>query len=170
MAQFNASVRNWDQADKYIGLKPARPIGHNTKLIRRDDGAISVQYHNTNVVVYLPAGLVDPRPATTLHDGGWKTSTTKERINAFCPAGFTVWQARGVWTLNRRGDQPASWTYTDGITILENGEVFNAGPEDENEKAKKLTARINKYSKDYATALVNGEIPSPSNRECCSAT
>lgn len=166
MAQFSTTVRNWDQANEFLGLKPERPIGHNTRIIRRDDGVIYVKYHESAVVKYFPVGMVDGGAATILDSCGWKTITTKERLNAFCPAGFNIWQERGVWTLSRRGERPETWTFADGITIMQNGDVFNAGPANEKERIKKLVKRINEYAHTYAQALVEGQIPAPSSGDC----
>jgi hypothetical protein len=163
MTNFNASVRTWQDADNYLGTRDKRTIGHNTILARRDDEAISVKYHNSAVVVYFA-----PKDdcLVTLNSCGWRTMTTKERINEFCPSGFSVYQERGTWTLSRRGENPESFTFADGITIDTYGRVFNAGPANEKERVKKLTQQIRKYANAYSAALIAGQVPEPSNGDC----
>lgn len=162
MTNFNRTIRTYDQANEYLGLKPRRPISHNTDIVRRDDGAIQVKYHGSPVVTYLPAGEAQGGPVTLLDSCGWRTPTTKERINAFCPAGFHVWQERSVWHLSKGSWQDnASWTFADGITIDSYGQVFNAGPTNEAQEVKKLVNRIRKYAKHYAQELVEGKLEAP---------
>ena len=165
MTQFKASIRWFDEAQAYLGSRTRATLGHNTVLERRDDGWIQVKYHGSPVVTYVPPKECDPQPAVILSSCGWKTLTTKERINAFCPAGFRVYQERSVWYLSSHPLQH-SWTFADGITILANGTVVNAGPENEGDRIRKLTARINKYAHEFARALVDGKIPAPDSGDC----
>jgi len=64
-----------------------------------------VRYHATNVVTFLPGGR------TVLRDGGWKTVTTKARMNA-CGFGVHV-GAGGYWWV-------AGHLYVDGIVLDRN--------------------------------------------------
>jgi hypothetical protein len=36
----------------------------------------------------------------TLFDGGYRTTTTKDRLNKFLPTGYGVYQAKKVWYLS----------------------------------------------------------------------
>ena len=64
-----------------------------------------VRYHATNVVTFLPNG------GTILRDGGWKTVTTKARMNA-CGFGVHV-SASGYWWVEDH-------LYVDGIVLGRN--------------------------------------------------
>jgi len=170
MTQFNSTVRSYEAARVYLGDKPERPIGHNTRLVRRDDGAIQVKYHGSPVVTYMPAEMVTGGPVTILNSCGWLTLTTKERINAFCPPGFSVYQERGTWHLTGRNietyEHLGNWTFADGITIDSYGQVFNAGPANQDKMNRKLAATIRTYAKKYAAELANGNIPEPNAGDC----
>jgi hypothetical protein len=67
------------------------------------DGVV-VRYHGHAIVI------LHPDNSTTLADCGWRTSTTKERLNLFAPYGVRVWQEKGVWYYSvRDNDVPKVW-------------------------------------------------------------
>ena len=66
----------------------------HTKVTRKGDGELRVAYHNTDVVVVHANGNI------TLDTGGWRTLTTKTRMNQASNQfglGFQVHQAKGQW-------------------------------------------------------------------------
>lgn len=65
-----------------------RPLNNNTVAVKRGE-AVAIRLHRTDVVVYHADGTV------TLNSGGWKTTTTKSRINRFSP--FYVRQQSFDW-------------------------------------------------------------------------
>ena len=63
------------------------------------NGRITVVYHNTMVVDVTPEHI-------TLDTGGWKTATTKLRMNqasAQFNLGYSVYQQKGQWFVSYRG-------------------------------------------------------------------
>ena len=66
--------------------------------IQQDAGAVRVQYHDTVVARRAPDGLV------TLDTGGWRTVTTRLRMNQFanefCGGRFHVHQHKGAWEVS----------------------------------------------------------------------
>lgn len=72
-----------------LGLREERKIGHNTHLVRMDDG-VGIVYHHTPVVEYGRNGGI------WLNFGGWPTSTTRDRMNQCLPARFGVVQHDGA--------------------------------------------------------------------------
>ena len=56
-----------------------------------------VRLHKTNVVTFHSDGSI------VLDSGGWKTVTTKDRINCALPPGWSVYSTRGVWYLSQSG-------------------------------------------------------------------
>lgn len=68
-----------------------RKIDNNTTAYIEYDGSVSVELHSTKVVVLYPNGLVK------LNSGGWRTNTTKDRINKYSPV--KVYQRKHVWYL-----------------------------------------------------------------------
>jgi len=68
-----------------------RKIGNNTYAYIQTDGSVAIELHGTNVVVIYPDDSV------MLNSGGWRTSTTKDRINKYSPV--RVYQKNYEWFL-----------------------------------------------------------------------
>ena len=86
-------IQSYADAATYLGNKTDRPAGKkNTRVRRIDADTIGIVLHNTYVVTYHADGRI------VLKTGGWKTVTTKQRINQFSPA--RVHQANFQWFAN----------------------------------------------------------------------
>jgi hypothetical protein len=69
--------------------------------IRREGNDMCVRYHNTDVVRFD-----DPRLKIVLNTGGWKTATTKTRMNQASNQfglGYQVSQKKGDWFVDYKG-------------------------------------------------------------------
>lgn len=66
-------------------------VANNTRLLRHPDGTITLRYHRTDIVTYLPDGNLQ------LRTGGWQTSTTKDRLNLALGARGNILQSNHVW-------------------------------------------------------------------------
>lgn len=148
-----------------------RPLENNTTLHRREDGSLAVQLHNTDVVTYLPDGRI------RLDSGGWKTRTTKDRINRFAPV--WLWQEDGSWYVtnkHRRNEAidrtgkvwRASYVpFVDGMILGPNGglpdkdEILSDTPNTRQEREKIAT-----YTREFVEALERGEVPLPGPGDC----
>lgn len=67
---------------------------HKTSVFTLDDGALCVVYHNTSVVKKKPDGSIE------LNTGGWRTATTKLRMNQASNQfglGYCVYQKDFDW-------------------------------------------------------------------------
>jgi hypothetical protein len=130
----------------------SRKIANHTTLHRIDDSTIAVQLHSTDVITFHEDGRI------VFDSGGWKTSTTKERMNSFSPARIS--QSRGSWTISIG---TVSANFADGITWT--GKRWtNTG--DDPSKAVKLAKRAAKFARDYMSAFDAGKVPAPSNVDC----
>jgi hypothetical protein len=69
----------------------ARKVGNNTYAEIEYDNSVSIRLHGTAVVRFYPNGLVK------LNSGGWRTHTTKKRINKYSPV--KVYQKKYEWYL-----------------------------------------------------------------------
>ena len=126
-----------------LGSRQSRKIANNTYLKQRGE-AIAVMLHETDVVTFEKNGTI------ILNSGGWKTSTTKDRINQYSP--MIVNQRKGIWYVNN------VTVFFDGITI-KNQKILNCSKAP---KAKK----IKKYVDDFMTALKNNKVEKPSGGDC----
>jgi len=81
-----------------------RKIGNNTYAERCVDQfgkpAIAVRLHNTRVVIHTAYTV-------QFNSGGWLTVTTKDRMNAWCGPGITVYSDRGTWMVRLHLSQSA---------------------------------------------------------------
>lgn len=158
------TIRNYEQAAQYLGTKAERPLENNTRIRRRDDNAIVIRLHSTDIITYFPAEAVNP-PVIVLNSGGWLTSTTKARLNTYGPPAFRIWQERGQWKLYN-WETLESWPWAEGITIDAAGVVYNAGDLGETERIRLLNRDVRKYVKGFVTALLAGKIPAPGAGDC----
>jgi hypothetical protein len=164
MAITLARVRRYREAADFLDGREVRKIAHNTYLERRPTGsAITVRFHFSDIVTYTPEG------STILDSHGYRTFTTKDRINDFCPEGFGVYQDHGAWYLWRRAQADraeSKWGFADGLVIDRDGNVTGAESAEAQAAAKALGRRIRDYARGYVKALQAGEIPAPGPGDC----
>ena len=75
-------------------------IGKVATRVQKGDGITRVTYHSTDVVTVYPNGKI------VLDSGGWRTNTTKLRMNQASQElglGFNVWQRLGNWYVDIDG-------------------------------------------------------------------
>jgi hypothetical protein len=84
-----------------------RKIAHNTYALRLPTH-FAIKYHSTHVLVFHPDGRV------VFNTNGWRTSTTKLRLNKFGPPHTYVHQHKFNWFITTdAGTEP----FYDGITL-----------------------------------------------------
>lgn len=164
----------------------SRTIGNNT-VARLDDSAqcaacrhgegtceasgtcpepdVVIRLHATDIVRLKPDG------SATFNAGGWRTSTTKERMNEVLRTyGAGISQDRGAWTLwTHYGDGRKPYGFRDGITVrrLKNGKVRVSGYEPNGaERTKRRRAKIRKFATEYVRRLRARELPAPGGGDC----
>lgn len=100
----------FEDAKNKLGKRPSRKLENNTYLEACPDGSIGVRLHATHVVKLYTDGTYE------LSSGGWKTLTTKERINSYAPV--AVCQKKGRWYLNGSD-------FYDGIRVDSEGNIIS---------------------------------------------
>lgn len=130
-----------------------RKIANNTYLERRSDNKIAIRLHNTDILTFSPNGDI------TLDSGGWKTVTTKARMNDYLPC--RIWSERGVWYVHLNGTKVP---YADSMVIHSDGTI--TGQAEDPQGVMKLKRRIARYSQAFIEAFIAGEVPVPSNGDC----
>ena len=94
-----------------IRAKPIRKVRPNTFEINNPDGSRTIRFWNTDIATFAPDGSV------TLNSGGYRTFTTKDRINlVLAPLGFALFQERHAWFVLNRADGSRQ-TFTDGMRL-----------------------------------------------------
>lgn len=136
-----------------------RKIANNTYLERRGEN-IAVHLHSTDVLTFHPNGDVQ------FDTAGWKTVTTKQRMNKFQNVA-RIWSDKGVWYV-RVGTQWQDNTepipYADGLIVHSDGSVTGQG--EDPARMLKLKRKIKSFVSEYMEAFSAGNVPAPSNGDC----
>jgi hypothetical protein len=154
----------WADADIRLGKRASLNIGWHTRLLRYDDGRIVVRYHDTDVVTYLP----DDR--TVLRSGGWKSQTTKRRIEDYSRA--RVWSIGGIWyvqgptTAGPHSARTPGHLFAEGVTIRPDGTVTKAGTLADKVRESALRAKVKAYAARYFDVLKAGKMNTPGPGDC----
>lgn len=158
----NQNVKNYEQALQYLNGKKERPFAHNTRIesdsLNLGHEVITIKYHGNPIVNIYPDYV-------SYSSCGWKTITTKECINWFLPDGFALWQEKSVWYISDRNTN-SRHIFIDGICIDKFGNVSNAGSPSEFDDTKLKIKQIKKFVDGYISALISGEVPTPSGGDC----
>lgn len=149
------NIQSRTDAEAYLGTKTERPLANNTRIRRDPDGVIHVRLHDTDVVSYLPDG------SCVLDSGGWRTYTTKDRMNAFGPASVYVWQEDGEWYVSNRQRYVG---FRDGMRIGPRGGLPTPGKNGNGNH--KLRKEIRAYAGRFVDALFRGEVGLPDGGDC----
>ena len=142
-----------------------KKIGNNTYARFESNleySPIIVKYHNTDIVYLQPDNSV------ILFTNGFRTPTTKERLNWSMPHGLFVFQDHSIWYVgNRNMPKENLKIFADGIAVYPDGyiEYTQDKPIDIN-KFKKQKAKIDKYVNKFITALKTGKVETPSGGDC----
>ena len=159
---------NYQEAnEKLTGrCKQRRKVGNNTYLERRENAAIALHLHSTDVVTFHLDGAI------VLDSGGWRTPTTKDRINGALGGDkrrFSLSQENGTWFLfdrdaGKHGEAVA--VYQDGMRILSDGKLAGHLPLSTYKESLKLRRRVQRFAGAYLKAMEAGKVPAPSNGDC----
>lgn len=136
-----------------------KPLSNNTRLYNRGK-YFAVRLHQTDIIEIHPDHYV-------LHDGGWKTVTTKARINEYSPA--RVYTEKGIWYLpkNERFDNNRT-VYFDGIELYADGNPRNAKPDNGTtaKRKAKLDRTVARYIKGFLADIAANGLKDPDNGDC----
>lgn len=116
----------YQQADEYLGKKLNRPAGsgRNTRMVRNSGvpgDSIHLKYHNTYILTWYQDGRIE------LNTGGWRTVTTKSRINEFLgrESEWSIFQKNFEWFLSNHSSNPAQVIpFYDGVILYLDGKVY----------------------------------------------
>jgi hypothetical protein len=165
---MKTTYQNWN--DRLTGrCKDRRKVANNTYLERRAAtftikgkttgiGSIALKLHNTDIMTAYPDNTV------TLNTGGWRTITTKARMNDFLPFG-RIYQKDSIWYLSLGN---VDHVYDDGIELSETDYTvsYTGEPPADPKATRKIKRTIRKFSNDYISALLAGNVPAPSGGDC----
>ena len=143
---------NYQNAKDTLKARSSKKLENHTYLLPGGD-SFAVRLHATDVVIINPDGTY------TLNTGGWRTSTTKDRINNYTPA--RIYQVKGLWYM-RDGS-----LYYDGMTIDAAGAPLKPQRADSAEKYKKQVDKdVSKYIKGFIDDMKTNGLQDPSGGDC----
>lgn len=144
--------------DGIEGVTRSKKAARNTVQYWLVDGTECIKYHDTVVVMKAPDGVI------TLNSGGFRTVTTKDRIEEYGHVSIT--QRNGIWYM------PDGSEFYDGIQVViepvKEGEyrrrckIISDVKEADDSKVKKMKARIKKY----CNIITPKKLPYPDNGDC----
>lgn len=132
-----------------IKATKAKIVKRNT-FERHDNGETIIRLHGTDIVRKTKDGRV------VLNSGGWKTVTTKDRMNDHLPAGYRLSQCGGAWSIN-------GVPYFDGISIPDDIKTPKRKGESTATREAALRKQIRKFVCDVP---LKGPFPVPGNGDC----
>ena len=111
---------NYEQATALFDTArcPARgkPIANNTRLHATHDGGYEVRLHGNRIITITPMGW-------QVFNCGWKTVTTKERLNRYLP--FTIMQRDFEWFIHT---PQGTFPFINGMFVEMDGVVHGTYP------------------------------------------
>jgi hypothetical protein len=150
-------TKNYNRAESQLTgrCKNRRKIGNNTYLERRN-GYIAVKLHNTDIIEFHP-------DKTVLTSSGWRTVTTKARLNEFAPV--SIYQHKGTWYIGEWQNNGNRILFIDGMELDPDNNPVDPQYEnkDRQKNQRELIAEIKAYAKLCAD---NCPIPLPSGGDC----
>lgn len=133
-------------------MKRYKIVG-NTYEFENEIGDRIIQFYDTEIVTFKKNGDI------VLNSGGYRTPTTKERMNSVLKD-YYIEQSNNIWYIHRRITKETVPFY-DGI-VLKVGKPLPNNTKIE-DKTKVIVAKINKFVNKLDKMK---EIPIPSNGDC----
>lgn len=141
-----------------------RKIANNTFRYSTTEGCNVIRLHLTDIATQLANGSV------RLNTGGWKSVTTKDRINGalgdFGLGDFYVYSSKGQWFVGKRPEHVDAIPFTDGMILPDAWNDPDARAEAHRQGvAAKL---LKKAIRDFVNTTITdgGELPQPSGGDC----
>lgn len=110
----------YNQAIEKLGNREQKKIANNTYLVRRNDGTVAIRLHATDILTFRPDGTV------VLRTNGWRSITTKARLNEYLGWGVGITQKDYTWYWTIPGVCPTRVEVQEGDIVAPDGRVMHA--------------------------------------------
>lgn len=152
-----------DWLNGQLKKRASKKLDRNTYAQRREDGGVDIRLYDTIIASYAQDGTI------TLNSGGWRTATTKSRIDNYIPNCFRLMQENSIWYVQKShpGIPWREWRkypFSDGMTIGPMGGIHTDNSADK--KSIRLKKKINAYIDGFMVQLKAHKIPAPSGGDC----
>lgn len=124
-------------------------VDRNTLEITYNNGDRAIRLHDTDIAIFKINGDI------ILNTGGWKTTTTKDRLNKFTP--FSISQNKGIWYIND------IIVFYDGMILDNKGKLKSKIVNVDFKKINKIKKDISKYISLIDTIEI---LPIPNDGDC----
>ena len=131
-------------------VKNSKFIANNTLRINYNDGSSAIRFHNTDIITFRTDNKI------VLNSGGYRTLTTKERINKFAPV--QLYQNKGLWYINNGS------LFYDNCVINSEGKLISKPLQ--NDKIEAKVKKLKKQISDYCNLITKENLPVPSPGDC----
>lgn len=125
-------------------------IANNT-VEYHQTGKRVIRLHQTDIITFHKNHII-------LNSGGWKTITTKDRLNRFQSL-CNIYQGKGIWYAKTKTGMES--VFYDGIKILNTGRIIK--PKQDDKRTARLIRQINAYCKKLSGLKT---LPEPSQGDC----
>jgi hypothetical protein len=144
----------FSQCQQILGNRKTKKLSNNTYLRQESDNLFYVKFHDTDII------CIHPDNTQVIDCNGFRTKTTKERVNEFSFA--RILQEKGIWYL------PGKVEYFDGIRVAFNGEIVGnvSGCNEYNEKSKAWDKLVKEYIDGFCKDALQNGIGVPDKGDC----
>ena len=154
-------MNKWEAQTLFCTAKDkakGKPIANNTRLFKRGED-YAVRLHNTDVVT------IHSDDTYTLNTGGWRTVTTKERINRFSPA--RVYSDKKVWLVKTGFGEYGGSLFEDGMKVTKRGVALEYNdPAEGFALQRKLDNLVRNYINGFCKLIESKELKDPDAGDC----
>lgn len=144
-------MKTYNEALAVLKNRATKKLARNTYLVR-DGKTVHVRLHASNVVSYLPSGAV------RVSSGGYRTRTTKDRINSYSPANIS--QVNGSWYCGA-----ARVPFADNMEF-KGGRIAGAARPSDTAKNDRLKKAIKAYASKIHATIMDGTLGEPGAGDC----
>lgn len=137
-------------------VKASKFLDRNTLRIQYADGSIAVRLHDTDIITKDVDGNI------ILDSGGWRTKTTKERMERY--GDLRIWQEKGIWMIGCK-DLNGENTHTefyDGIKFSTDLTLLSGEKLSDMSMIEKTKKQISKF----VSLITRENLPVPDAGDC----
>lgn len=158
MSYFNErkSLTKKDILEGVENITSSRFIGNNTVEYYVENDRY-IRLHHTDILVFSG-------DCVRISSGGWRSITTKDRINKYLPSGYSLQSDGGFWFICHDGKR---FPFKDGMVIDLKKDVSDSGDYEKAHKQFKLDKKkITVYIDKYSNLLLSGKMTLPGAGDC----
>ena len=140
----------------------ARIVDNNTLSIDYQDGSKAIRLYDTDIITIMEDGKV------ILNSGGWRTATTKARINSdlnpYWPS-IALCSDHGIWHVYKGAYRVCR--FEDGMSITKDGIVKGGSPITDGKADRIFKRKVKKYA-ELCVSSIPLSLPGPGDCWFCS--